>query len=229
MYALRLSAVQKPACAGEDVMLRSFFRRRLRTLSSLDAYALWADTYPAQAHNTLMQLEQQAVASLLPPMRHKRVLDVACGSGRYMEIAQASQARVMGCDNSLAMLQHATLPVAAADCAALPFPTGWFDIVICGLAIGHLTRIDTAIHEMARVLASDGVLVVSDLHPYQTLNGAKRTFQGSDGRTYAVEHHLHGLETVVTALMQAGMIMNAVREPVYNGQPVVLVWRAVKR
>ena len=38
--------------------------RSPRTLISLDAYDLWAANYPPQAHNTLMQTEQQAMLDL---------------------------------------------------------------------------------------------------------------------------------------------------------------------
>ena len=62
--------------------------RGLKTLSSLDAYAQWASTYPPHAHNVLMEAEQAAMTSLFPPMSGKIVLDLACGTGRYGLLAQ---------------------------------------------------------------------------------------------------------------------------------------------
>ena len=49
------------------------------------AYALWASSYPAQAHNPLMRAEERAMLGLMQGgLAGQRVLDVGCGSGRYM-------------------------------------------------------------------------------------------------------------------------------------------------
>src|SRR3990172_7056136 len=75
------------------------------TLSSLDAYARWAATYPPHAHNALMRTEQAAMCSMLPDLRGRSVLDLACGTGRYGLLAQeCGAASVIGLDNSLPML-----------------------------------------------------------------------------------------------------------------------------
>ncbi|KTF29416.1 biotin synthase, partial [Xanthomonas translucens pv. translucens] len=50
-------------------------------LDPVDAYALWAASYPAHPHNPVMQAEQRAMLALLPPTLHgQRVLDAGCGS-----------------------------------------------------------------------------------------------------------------------------------------------------
>ncbi len=56
-------------------------------LTSLDAYARWAEAYPPQAHNALMRAEEQAVRALLPALDGQIVLDLACGTGRWGLIA----------------------------------------------------------------------------------------------------------------------------------------------
>jgi hypothetical protein len=57
------------------------------TLSSLDAYAQWADTYPPHAHNALMQTEERTMLDLFLDVTGKAALDLACGTGRYGRIA----------------------------------------------------------------------------------------------------------------------------------------------
>ena len=52
-------------------------------------YELWADTYPAVAHNPLMRVEQAVVAPLLAQLRAARALDVGTGTGRYLPLLQA--------------------------------------------------------------------------------------------------------------------------------------------
>jgi malonyl-CoA O-methyltransferase len=69
-----------------------------------DPYADWAPTYPPYPHNALMEVEQMVVMSLLPPVSGRRVLDVGCGTGRYMRLVGALGAEVVGVDLSAAML-----------------------------------------------------------------------------------------------------------------------------
>src|SRR5262245_23588833 len=70
----------------------------------LTGYARWAEHYPARVHNRLMEIEEQAMLSLLPDPAGKDCLDLACGSGRYMIHLQERQARqVCGLDYSAEM------------------------------------------------------------------------------------------------------------------------------
>ncbi len=226
MRTLRLPAVYGRACAGADVKLLRWLPRRLRVLPSRAAYALWAARYPAEAHNPLMMLEQAAMLELLPDVRGLRLLDAACGTGRYARLLRERGAIAIGCDNSLDMLRLADGGRCGGDLLGLPFRAQTFDGVVCGLAIGHTPDLEAAVVELGRVLKPGGWLLVSDLHPYQTLRGAQRTFRGADGRHYAVEHHLHTIEATVQALNAAGLTLEAVREPQHAGWPVALVWRA---
>src|SRR5262245_56079694 len=126
----------------------SRFRRILgatpRTLPSVYAYALWAATYPPRAHNRLMEIEQESMLRLLPDLANRDVLDLACGTGRYAAIAHQRGARsVLGTDNSLAMLRAGSqvgvqAHFAESHMASLPISSRSFDVVLCGLALGHL-------------------------------------------------------------------------------------------
>ena len=161
--------------------LRRLFRRPPRTLTSLQAYAKWAATYAAHAHNPLMQVEQGAMLQLLPDLHDKTVLDLACGTGRYGLLAwERGASQVVGLDNSHAMLKAAQLqPVARASTEALPLATASVDVVLCGLALGHLPQIAPSLHEISRVLQPGGTALISDFHPFQYLSGARRTFMRS--------------------------------------------------
>jgi malonyl-CoA O-methyltransferase len=207
-------------------------------LASVDAYARWAESYPAHAHNALMRAEETALLSLLPPLAGRRVLDLACGSGRYAHIAtQQHAAQVIGIDNSPHMLRAAAIPLRAlATVEAIPLATGAVDVVICGLALGHLPRIQAAIAEIGRVLAQSGVALVSDVHPLLFAKGAQRTFS-HEGKTYAVEHYVHEQATYMAAAAAAGLRVDAVAEPRLlpadrtdgaPDAPVAVVYRFVK-
>jgi malonyl-CoA O-methyltransferase len=177
-----------------------------------------------------MELEQRAVSALLPPLTGALVLDLAGGTGRYGLLAQEQGAtRVTSLDNSLDMLERN--PLTGRVCAtteALPLADASIDVIVCGLALGHLPELSASISEIGRVLRPQGVVLISDVHPFVSLNGAERTFTGTDGHAYAVEHHVHLYEDYARAAAAAGLRIDAVSEPRYGQSPVVIVYRMVK-
>jgi malonyl-CoA O-methyltransferase len=201
------------------------------TLRSAEAYALWAESYPPYAHNAFMAIEQETMRALMPPLAGRSVLDLACGSGRYARFALETGARpVIGVDSSPSMLRraHGFLRLLA-DMTALPLASAIFDIILCGLATGHLppSAMRAAMREMARVIRPEGLILFSDFHPMLYLSGGRRTFTASDGRTYAVEHYPHLIADYFDAIRAAGLTITAIREPeaTIDGQdiPAVLV------
>jgi malonyl-CoA O-methyltransferase len=202
-------------------------------LPVLDAYARWAASYPADAHNPFMCVEQRALLDLLPDVSGAVVLDLGCGTGRYLKIVRArGAAAAVGLDISPHMLRQAvavTTAVACGDLASLPFRSGAAGIVICGLAVGHLQRLSGAIAEMGRVLKPGGTLLYSDFHPTAHLAGRRRLFE-ANGREYAVEHHAHLYPVHEAACAAADLDIDAVSEPAgSDGVPAVLVIRARKQ
>lgn len=220
--------------------VKQYWRRApLQTLSSVDAYAQWAQDYPPNAHNPLMEVEQAAMVELMPDLDGRVVLDLACGTGRYGLYAHAHGARfVFGADNSYDMLKSGELVLTAqATTESLPLASTSIDVILCGLALGHLPKLLSSMREIRRVLKPGGVALISDFHPFLALNGAKRTFRGLDGRTYSVEHYVHLYSDYHQAASSAGLQIDAVVERTLpanssksHGQvPLVIVYRMTHR
>lgn len=212
-------------------ILNRIQRSSNHALDSRDAYEKWARDYPPTPHNLLMEIEQKAMLSLMPTLQGKRVLDLASGTGRYGLIAESQGAvDVIGVDDSIAMIRRSSLSTAiVGSMAQIPLADNSTDIVLCGLAVGHFSDLETIFSEIARILKIDGQAVVSDFHPFQYLRGARRTFT-SDGIEYEVEHYPHLYETVCHAAKVVGLAIDAIREPTIEGQimPVVMAYRLVK-
>ncbi len=187
----------------------SVFQRapRVVELPPREAYRLWAATYPPRAHNVLMQVEQAAMLARLPDVRGRHALDLACGSGRYAVLLKARGARMIGLDVSYEMLNRAgtDLPRAQSDLLRVPLCDECVDVLVCGLAVGHVADLTAALREMARVLRPGGTIVYSDFHPIGRQLGWQRTFRTAAGQQYAVQFVAHALEAHQHAAQAAGL------------------------
>ncbi|HEX8207446.1 MAG TPA: class I SAM-dependent methyltransferase [Solirubrobacteraceae bacterium] len=124
---------------------------------------------PAQTRGQLVEAEHLVrywwAARLA---RGRRVLDAGCGTayGTRM-LADAGAAHVTGVDRAASVLEsvQAGLPdnaeLVTGDLRALPFADRSFDLVVCFEVIEHLEDPDAALRELERVVAADGVVVVS--------------------------------------------------------------------
>jgi ubiquinone/menaquinone biosynthesis C-methylase UbiE len=214
--------------------------------ATLSAYERWAPIYPPVAHNPLMRAEQQAMLEHWPEVAGKRALDLACGSGRYTgQLAQSGARKVVATDFCVPMLQRvAASHRVCANMMSLPFVNNAFDVVICGLALGHATELYPWMAQIARVLAPGGTLLYSDFHPDAALAGLTRSFKDGNDETCTVPHRYFDVESQRGAAQQAGLQVECLhevrvgvelREPFehsqefyqrWHGLPIVLVVRA---
>src|SRR3954469_23284269 len=94
-------------------------------------------------------------------------LDAGCGDGRYLAALEAElPQRIAGVDIAERILEtaRARAPRAElrqANLESLPFADGEFDLVLSSQVIEHVVDASAAAGELARVLRSDGVLIVS--------------------------------------------------------------------
>ncbi len=95
----------------------------------------------------------------------KRILDVGCGSGRYLSRLREAfpRAEVVGVDLSPGMLEALPEPTVLADVTDLPFKDGSADAVLAMHMLYHVPRLQAALDELERVLAPGGALFVSTL------------------------------------------------------------------
>jgi len=139
-------------------------------VSPLVGYERWASTYDTFP-NPLLAREERYLLPLLGNLHETYTLDLACGTGRWLEKILARGERGVGLDFSAAMLQIANGKdeikgrLARAVCERIPFRSGSFDLAICSFALGHIDVLDTLEGELARVTKVGADIFVSDLHP----------------------------------------------------------------
>jgi len=97
-----------------------------------------------------------------------RVVDLACGTGDFCELAAERGARVTGVDFALQMLRRAQgraaqLVFVQGDAEQLPFRTASVDVVTCGFALRNFVSLATALQEIARILKPSGRVALIDV------------------------------------------------------------------
>lgn len=122
--------------------------------------------------NLLLALQQ------LTPLAGKRILDLGTGTGRLPLLFSDQAAQVIGLDLHEAMLQENQCQrergsgqwnLVQGDMRALPFLSGWADVVTAGWSIGHLrawysedwqAQIGRVLREMQRLVVPGGALII---------------------------------------------------------------------
>ncbi len=108
------------------------------------------------------------------PLEGKRVLDVGCGVGMYLQAMAAFSGPVYGVDidGQRAAQAHEVLPnIVVAPAERLPFTQSSFDVVLLHEVIEHVEDDRRAIQEACRVLAPEGRMVIfapNRLYPLET-------------------------------------------------------------
>ena len=177
-----------------------------------------------------MEVEQAAVLELMPDLKHLTVLDAGCGTGRYLRLCADRGASVVGLDRSAPMLWYArdiSSRIVCGGLCAVPLHSGSVDVIVCGLALGDLEDLATAIGELARVLRPGGTLIYSVVHPDGARHGWSRSFEVG-GRLCAVKTYWHTEDDHRRACAAAGLDIDAWHEPSLEerpGLPVALVVR----
>ncbi|MCK5235856.1 MAG: methyltransferase domain-containing protein [Deltaproteobacteria bacterium] len=143
------------------------------TRKSIEFYEVEADKYDQQRFLTpagkhLDEIQREIVLSLAEDFKGKRVLDIACGTGRFALEFARNGASVTALDSSEGMLdivkdkleqeglQASTVRSSATE---LPFKDGEFDICVCINALNHMPEHGKILGEISRVLAEGGILV----------------------------------------------------------------------
>jgi SAM-dependent methyltransferase len=187
-------------------------------------------------------LNLPAFLEVLPPPSGW-ALDVGCGEGRLTRELFGRGYKIVGLDASAPAVRAfrdaaADPPVVRADAGRLPFADRTFDLVIAFMSLINFDDIHAALREVARVLSPTGRFCAAVVHPIASAGAFEsrdsdapfvigRSYLEPFTRVYVDErdgvrmefHDAHlPLSGWFAALEQAGLLVEAVREPAPSGE-----------
>ena len=167
--------------------------------------------------------EREALTALLPP--DWTVADLGCGAGTLAAALAPHVGKVVGVDQSAAMLRTArrrleglgNVELHRAELEALPLPDGACDAALAVLVLAYVPEVAPVLAEAARILRPGGRLAVVDLALHADEPFARRLGQARLGFAPA---------DLARALAAAGLAGAAVRplppEPGAKGPALLL-------
>ena len=191
--------------------IRQFFRQS-RVKKPAEGYDTWAESYDDQPHNLILHLDQEILNSLLQPVtiQNRKLADIGCGTGRHWTgLYKGKPASITGFDVSKGMLEKLQLKFPAAivflvkDHLLSGTSDHQFDLLLSTLTLAHINNARNALEEWNRVLQAGGEIILTDYHPDALRRNASRTFR-HEGKTYAVESHVHPVEEIRQIAGQLG-------------------------
>ncbi|MBE6042270.1 MAG: methyltransferase domain-containing protein [Clostridiales bacterium] len=131
---------------------------------------------------TALSLRTARAAGLSPG---DKVLDIGCGTGATLAVLKSTLDIIpFGADISAKVLEiarsvHPEMTFSLCDASAIPYPDGYFDAVMMECVLTLLDSPEDALEEAARVLKSDGTLLLSTLARTQENEETVETGDGS--------------------------------------------------
>lgn len=192
------------------------------TSENTRGFAAWAAVYDHRL-NPLTALEERYLSLLLPNVRGTDVLDVGCGTGRWLKHLAVKMPRSLhGVDGSPEMLNEAAkkdIPnaqLSLALCTALPVQDQAADVILSSFTASYAADMKEFAKELFRVARNGGNVFVSDMHPETAARlGWRRSFS-ANGSTTRLNSTQWSLQETLAAFRQAGFTVCALIEPAFG-------------
>jgi cytosine/adenosine deaminase-related metal-dependent hydrolase len=147
------------------------FSSSTTAIPSTEGYRIWAQSYDSEP-NPMLSLEQRFLEALLPQAKGLDVVDLGCGTGRWLAALQCRDPRsLLGVDSSSEMLEVAKAKLGSAarlinaDCEAATVPDSSADLILCSFVISYIEDASRFLRKIRKLLREGGNAFVSDLHP----------------------------------------------------------------
>jgi cytosine/adenosine deaminase-related metal-dependent hydrolase/ubiquinone/menaquinone biosynthesis C-methylase UbiE len=187
-------------------------------------FDLWAEVYDVEP-NPLLLLEERTLPALLPPIKGADVLDVGCGTGRWLTRLEALSPRSLtGSDPSPTMLERARAKLSATtalyqtDGVPLCASGASRDLILASFVLSYIDDLQEFSRDCANTLRPGGTLLITDMHPHTAAeHNWTRSFAASN-ETIHLPAHTRPMSEIAATFASNGLIVSDLVEPSF-GEP----------
>jgi len=186
---------------------------------SSEKFDLWAQVYDSQP-NPLLKLEERYLIPLLPPLKGREVLDVGCGTGRWLcRLEDYEPSRLVGVDISEEMLAHAKTKVGSTTelyqsaCVSLSGGDRSKTFVLSSFVLSYVQDLSAFAEECHRVIESGGWIVLSDVHPLTSTKFRWKRGFNILGANVELEVKSRSIDEIVSTFESRGFELQELVEP----------------
>lgn len=163
---------------------------------------------------------------------HGRFLDVGCGSGLLVLMAQESGYDACGVEINKAAAQYARdvhgLNVISGDLKSAGFPSQYFDVITLSQVLEHITQPEFLLSEIHRILKPTGVLLIE----VPNISGLVTFFWGTRWSGLQPQWHVWQFnnKTVSAVLARYGFEVLDVqcKENIHVGNPILTFKKIIR-
>jgi cytosine/adenosine deaminase-related metal-dependent hydrolase/ubiquinone/menaquinone biosynthesis C-methylase UbiE len=183
----------------------------------------------------MLSLEQRYLEHLLPRIESLEVVDLGCGTGRWLErLASRSPRSLTGIDASAEMLQVAKSKVSGdvrlllADCESLPLHRASIDFILSSFVASYLDDLPAAAKQMRRILRPGGSILLTDVHPVTAAALNWRRGFTVDGKFVDIATRSLPIQEITRAFESLGLKARLIIEPQFGAPELSIFERAGK-
>src|SRR5580704_16083547 len=188
-------------------------------LSPQEGYRRWARSYDTEL-NPMLSVEKRYLEPMLPLAAGLDVVDLGCGTGRWLQFLRSAAPRsLLGIDSSPDMLRHAkrklngTAKLVHADGSTVSLAPASADLVLGSFLLSYVEDAQRLLANARVALRENAPLFLTDVHPETILTlGWKRGVRDESG-FQTIRTVERSIDSVISLCDEAGLRLAARLEP----------------
>ena len=164
------------------------------------AYNIWSEQYDTNENKT-RDLEAISLREHIKGQTFEHCLEIGCGTGKNTEWLVTQAAKVLAVDLSEEMLSKAKQKINASNITFIQadITQDWsftnsnqFDLATFSLVLEHIEDLEAIFAQLNKVMQTNAIVYIGELHPFKQYNGSKARFETSEGLQVVTcfNHHI---------------------------------------
>jgi ubiquinone/menaquinone biosynthesis C-methylase UbiE len=169
-------------------------------MNTQQAYNIWSEQYDTNENKT-RDLEAISLREHIKGQTFEYCLEIGCGTGKNTAWLMTQSKRVLAVDLSEEMLAKAKQKISASnvDFIQADITNDWsftngnqFDLATFSLVLEHIEDLEAIFAQLNKVMQTNAIVYIGELHPFKQYNGSKARFETSEGLQVVTcfNHHI---------------------------------------